>query len=99
MAKGLDLQPMEAKAFTASSGGDAAGCRHRLLPVNPIKALFWSRSQRRRRRADHGRDDAHGGRPDIMGNFVITRRLKRLGWLATAPMGIAVVAMLAAFFV
>ena len=33
-------------------------------------------------------------RPDIMGPFVIKRRLHRLGWLATAVMAAAVVAML-----
>jgi NRAMP (natural resistance-associated macrophage protein)-like metal ion transporter len=35
------------------------------------------------------------GRPDVMGPFVVTRRLKALGWLATAVMAIAVLAMFA----
>ena len=34
-------------------------------------------------------------RPAVMGNFVIRRRLKVLGWLATVVMGAAVVAMFA----
>jgi NRAMP (natural resistance-associated macrophage protein)-like metal ion transporter len=34
-------------------------------------------------------------REDIMGRFVIRRRLRRLGWLATAVMAITVVAMVA----
>jgi hypothetical protein len=36
-------------------------------------------------------------RSDIMGPFVIKRRLHRLGWIATAVMAAAVVAMLLAF--
>jgi hypothetical protein len=32
-------------------------------------------------------------RPDIMGVFTITPRLQRLGWIATALMAVAVVAM------
>jgi Mn2+/Fe2+ NRAMP family transporter len=36
-----------------------------------------------------------GSKPSIMGQFVIRRRLRRLGWLATAAMTIAVVAMFA----
>ena len=38
-------------------------------------------------------------RPDIMGPFVITRRLRRLGWAATVAMGIAVAGMLASYVV
>jgi hypothetical protein len=38
-------------------------------------------------------------RPDIMGPFVIRRRLHRLGWIATGLMAIAVVAMMATTFV
>jgi Mn2+/Fe2+ NRAMP family transporter len=32
-------------------------------------------------------------RTDVMGSFVVTRRLKWLGWLATLAMAAAVVAM------
>jgi hypothetical protein len=32
-------------------------------------------------------------RRDVMGQFVITRKLKFLGWLATGVMGLAVLAM------
>jgi Mn2+/Fe2+ NRAMP family transporter len=38
-------------------------------------------------------------RPDIMGPFVIKRRLQRLGWIATVLMALAVIAMLATFVV
>jgi Mn2+/Fe2+ NRAMP family transporter len=34
-------------------------------------------------------------RQDVMGAFVLTRRLKVLGWLSTAAMALAVLAMLA----
>ena len=36
-----------------------------------------------------------GARQDVMGRFVITRRLKWIGWLATLAMGVAVIAMFA----
>jgi Mn2+/Fe2+ NRAMP family transporter len=32
-------------------------------------------------------------RADVMGRFVVTRLLKRLGWMATGVMTVAVVAM------
>jgi len=34
-------------------------------------------------------------RADVMGRFVVTRRLKWLGWMATGVMAAAVVAMFA----
>jgi Mn2+/Fe2+ NRAMP family transporter len=65
-------------------------------PIDPIKALFWSA-------VINGviavpimavmmllADD-----PKVMGPFVVTRRLKTLGWLATSTMAAAVVAMFA----
>jgi Mn2+/Fe2+ NRAMP family transporter len=36
-------------------------------------------------------------RVDVMGSFVIKRRLRMLGWLAVLMMTIAVIAMLATF--
>jgi len=96
---GHGLQPAEAKGFysiitLATLLGVALG----FTPVDPIKALFWSAVLNgviavpimvvMMRMAV---------REDIMGPFVITRRLRRLGWLATAAMTIAVVAMIASF--
>jgi len=65
-------------------------------PINPIQALFWAA-------VINGviavpimvvmmllADD-----PKVMGSFVVTRRLKALGWLATGTMAAAVVAMIA----
>ena len=64
--------------------------------IDPIKALFWSAV-------------VNGiiavpimailmmlaVKPEVMGAFVITRRLRVLGWLATAVMALVVVAMVA----
>ena len=63
-------------------------------PIDPIKALFWSAV-------------INGviavpimvvlmlmvARPDVMGQFVITPRLRIIGWLATTVMAFAVLAM------
>lgn len=64
--------------------------------IDPIKALFWSA-------VINGVIAVPimvvmmlmAVRVDIMGPFVITRRLTVLGWLATAGMAIVVLAMLA----
>jgi NRAMP (natural resistance-associated macrophage protein)-like metal ion transporter len=63
-------------------------------PVDPIKALYWSA-------VVNGVISVPimavmmlmASRADIMGRLVVTRRLKVLGWLATAVMAIAVLAM------
>jgi NRAMP (natural resistance-associated macrophage protein)-like metal ion transporter len=63
-------------------------------PVDPIKALYWSA-------VINGAISVPimavmmlmASRPDIMGKLVVSHRLKVLGWLATAVMGIAVLAM------
>ncbi|MFZ6707652.1 NRAMP family divalent metal transporter [Undibacterium sp. TC9W] len=67
--------------------------------IDPIKALYWSA-------VINGVISVPimvvmmlmAARSDIMGKFVITRRLKILGWLATGMMALAVVSMLATFF-
>ena len=63
-------------------------------PVDPIKALYWSA-------VINGVISVPimavmmlmAARTDVMGRFVVTRRLKWLGWLATLAMAVAVVAM------
>jgi NRAMP (natural resistance-associated macrophage protein)-like metal ion transporter len=93
---GLDLKLLEAREFygiiaLATLGGVALD----FTPIDPIKALFWSA-------VINGviavpimvvmmllADD-----PEVMGPFVVKRRLKALGWLATWTMAAAVVAML-----
>jgi NRAMP (natural resistance-associated macrophage protein)-like metal ion transporter len=96
---GHGLQPTEAKGFysiitLATLLGVALG----FTPIDPIKALFWSAVLNgiiavpimivMMRMAV---------REDIMGPFVITRRLRRLGWMATGAMTLAVAAMVGSF--
>ncbi|MDD5241257.1 MAG: divalent metal cation transporter [Sulfuricella sp.] len=65
-------------------------------PIDPIKALFWSA-------VINGVIAVPimavmmlmASRPDIMGQFVVSRRLQILGWLATAVMALAVLVMAA----
>jgi NRAMP (natural resistance-associated macrophage protein)-like metal ion transporter len=65
-------------------------------PIDPIKALFWSA-------VINGVIAVPimvvmmlmAARQDIMGQFVVTRRLRILGWLATAVMALAVLGMVA----
>jgi NRAMP (natural resistance-associated macrophage protein)-like metal ion transporter len=63
-------------------------------PIDPIKALYWSA-------VINGVISIPimavmmlmAARADVMGRLVITRRLKILGWLCTAVMAVAVLAM------
>jgi len=63
--------------------------------INAIEALFWSA-------VINGVIAVPimavmmylGAQPSVLGDFVIRKRLKRLGWLATVVMAIAVLAML-----
>ena len=93
---GLDMKVHEALEFygiiaVATVGGVALNFTH----LDPMRALVWSA-------------EMNGviavpimavmmllaSREDIMGRFVIRLRLRRLGWLATAVMGVTVVAMI-----
>ncbi|MBR0870059.1 divalent metal cation transporter [Bradyrhizobium tropiciagri] len=92
---GLTRKPGEAVAFysvLALSGG--LGIALNFTPINPISALYWSAV-------------VNGvlavpvmvllmlmaRRTEVMGRFVIRGWLSWLGWLATAAMGLSVVAM------
>lgn len=63
-------------------------------PIDPIKALYWSA-------VINGMISVPimlvmmlmAARTDVMGRFVVPRRLKWLGWLATLAMAGAVAAM------
>jgi Mn2+/Fe2+ NRAMP family transporter len=92
---GHGLQPTEAKGFySIITVATLIGAGIDFTPIDPIKALLWSALINgviavpimvvMMRMAV---------RPTIMGPFTITPRLQRLGWLATALMAIAVVAM------
>jgi NRAMP (natural resistance-associated macrophage protein)-like metal ion transporter len=91
----LELKPRVALGFygiiTISTVIGVGLC---FTPIDPIKALYWSA-------VINGVISVPimavmllmAVRPDIMGQFVISFRLKALGWLCTAVMAIAVAAM------
>jgi NRAMP (natural resistance-associated macrophage protein)-like metal ion transporter len=92
---GLDKKLHEAKEFYAIVAiATLGGVLLNFTPVDPIKALLWS--------AVVNCVIAVpimvvmmllGARPAIMGHFVIGKRLRVMGWLATTLMALAVVAM------
>lgn len=92
----LERTPMKAKQFygviaISTLIGTALG----FTPIDPFKALYWSA-------VINGVISVPvmavmmlmAVRPEIMGQFVITAKLKVLGWMATLIMAAAVLAML-----
>jgi Mn2+/Fe2+ NRAMP family transporter len=93
--QGLERKYVEAKEFYAIIAfATIGGVLLDFTPLDPIKALFWSA-------VINGVIAVPimavmmlmAVRPEVMGPFVITRRLKFLGWLATGVMCAAVIAM------
>jgi len=93
--KGLELKPQMAKKFYGIIAlSTLVGIGLGFTPIDPIKALYWSA-------VINGIISVPimavmmlmAVRPEIMGKFTITRRLKILGWMATTVMGLAVTAM------
>jgi Mn2+/Fe2+ NRAMP family transporter len=96
----LEDTPMQARQFYAIIAlSTVIGIALGFTAIDPIKALYWSA-------VINGVISVPimvvmmlmATRADIMGKFVITRRLKILGWLATCMMALAVMSMLATFF-
>lgn len=94
---GLDLKPIEGRGFYAIIAiATLGGVFLDFTTMDPMKELFWSA-------VINGVIAVPimvvmmllGSQERIMGQFVIGKRLRRLGWLATATMAIAVVAMIA----
>jgi NRAMP (natural resistance-associated macrophage protein)-like metal ion transporter len=94
---GLDKKLHEAKEFYAIIAlATLGGVLLNFTSIDPIKALFWSA-------VINGVIALPimvvmmllGSNAQVMGRFTIGRRLRWLGWLATAVMGGAVVAMFA----
>ncbi len=92
---GLEKRPNEARGFYAVIGaGIVLGIAVDLSPLDPIKALFWSA-------VVNGVIVVPilvalmivGSNAKQMGKFVATRGQRVFGWLATAMMGVAAVAM------
>ena len=93
---GLDKKLHEAKGFYAIVAvATLGGVTLNLTPIDPIKALLWSA-------VINGVLAVPimavmmllGTRTRVMGHYVIGRRLRVFGWLATAVMAAAVVAMI-----
>ncbi len=91
----LELQPNQAKGFYGIIViSTLIGVGLCFTPIDPIKALYWSA-------VINGVISIPimvvmmlmAARADIMGQFVISRRLKTVGWVCTAVMAIAVIAM------
>lgn len=96
---GLGLQFMQARGFYAIViVATALGVALNFTAIDPIKALFWSA-------VINGVISVPvmvvmmlmAVRPDIMGRFVISRRLQVLGWLGAGSMAVVVLAMLASW--
>lgn len=92
---GLEHKPGRAKRFYGIIAiSTLAGVALDFTPIDPIKALYWSA-------VINGVISVPimavmmlmATRRDVMGRFVVSRRLKWLGWLATLVMASAVVAM------
>jgi NRAMP (natural resistance-associated macrophage protein)-like metal ion transporter len=97
--KGLERTPATAKRFYGIIAvSTLAGVALGFMPIDPIKALYWSA-------VINGVISVPimavmmlmSARSSVMGRFVITRRLKWIGWVATAAMALAVAAMLLAW--
>jgi Mn2+/Fe2+ NRAMP family transporter len=94
--QGLDRKLFEATEFYAIIAfATLGGVLLDFTPIDPFKALFWSA-------VINGVIAVPimvvmmlmAARVEVMGPFVIKRRLKFLGWLATTAMAVAVVTML-----
>jgi NRAMP (natural resistance-associated macrophage protein)-like metal ion transporter len=93
--KGLEHKPAMAKRFYSIIAiSTLVGVALGFAPIDPIKALYWSA-------VINGVISVPimavmmlmAARTDVMGRFVVPRRLKWLGWLATLAMAAAVAAM------
>ncbi len=97
---GLGLQFMQARGFYAIViVATVLGVALNFTAIDPIKALFWSA-------VINGVISVPvmvvmmlmAVRSDIMGRFVISRRLQLLGWLGAASMAVVVLAMFASWW-
>ncbi len=94
---GLARKPMEAKAFyCALTIASIIGIIINFLPVDPIRALYWSA-------VINGILAAPimtlmlllASRRDVMGRFTLSVPMKIIGWIATLAMSLAVVGLIA----
>jgi Mn2+/Fe2+ NRAMP family transporter len=92
---GLALKPLEGRGFYGIiAAATLIGVAIDFAPIDPIKALFWSA-------VINGVIAVPimvvmmlmAARPDVMGPFVVSRRLRLLGWASTSVMALAVLAL------
>jgi NRAMP (natural resistance-associated macrophage protein)-like metal ion transporter len=94
--EGLDLKPTEGRGFYGIIGiATLGGVILDFTPADPMRELFWSA-------VINGVIAVPimavmmmlGSQERVMGQFVIRKRLRRLGWLATSAMAASVAAMI-----
>jgi NRAMP (natural resistance-associated macrophage protein)-like metal ion transporter len=97
---GLARQWYQARAFYGTIAvATAIGVAMNFLPIDPIKALFWSA-------VINGVVAVPimtimmlvASRPRVMGAFTLPRGLSVMGWISTAVMAVAAVGMVASWF-
>ncbi|SCX39163.1 NRAMP (natural resistance-associated macrophage protein) metal ion transporters [Nitrosospira sp. Nsp1] len=97
---GLGRKLLEATGFYMTLiAATLSGVMLNFTSIDPIKALFWSA-------VINGVIAvpimaimmSMAAKPEIMGKFIVTSRLRILGWLATAVMALAVIMMAVASF-
>ena len=98
---GLARRWYQARAFYATIAiATALGVVMNYLPIDPIKALFWSAVINGVAAVPiMGIMMLVATRKDVMGQFTLPPALRWLGWIATAVMMLAAVAMLASWLV
>ena len=96
----LELKPAMAKKFYGIIAvSTLIGIALCFTPIDPIKALFWSAVINGVISVPiMGVMMLMAARPDIMGRFIISSRLKALGWLSTGVMAVAVASMFWTFW-
>jgi Mn2+/Fe2+ NRAMP family transporter len=92
---GLDRKPKKAKGFYATLAiATILGVALNFSPINPIKALYWSAVINGVVAVPIMIAMMHmTGNPKIMGKFPIHDGLRLIGWIATAVMAVAAIAM------
>jgi len=92
---GLARQPKQARAFYAAlAAATIVGVLINVMPIDPIKALYWSAVINGIVAVPVMAAAMHiSGHPRIMGRFAVKGWLRALGWAATAMMGLCVAGM------
>ena len=97
---GLARLPGHARAFYGTiAGATALGAVLTLTPMDPVRALFWSAVINGVVAVPvMGAIMVLAARPVVMGRFTLGRRLRAMGWLATAVMAAAAAGMVWSWF-